>query len=150
MLSVVGLPRLFFPRSSFIKPRSLYSSTSLNYNAKPSHKFSSTIALVHTCPQSESEPEFKKPYLSYKIDEQYEKAGLKKELIPKHIAVILDGSRRWLKAQGKPLDYVPFFQTNALFADLCIKWGVGTATTFIYSYDNLQRGKVCFSLSFVL
>ncbi|KAL2932777.1 Dehydrodolichyl diphosphate synthase 4, partial [Bienertia sinuspersici] len=74
--------------------------------------------------------------------------GLKKDLIPRHIAVIFDGNRRWLKAQGKPLDYVPFFQINGLFANLCLKWGVAAATTFIYSYDNLQRGKEATELIF--
>ncbi|XP_057250779.1 dehydrodolichyl diphosphate synthase CPT5, chloroplastic [Beta vulgaris subsp. vulgaris] len=74
-------------------------------------------------------------------DEEFSKEGLRKDLIPKHIAIILDGNRRWLKEQGKPLDYMPFFHINHLFADLCLKWGVSAATTFIYSYDNLQRGK---------
>ncbi|XP_021762223.1 dehydrodolichyl diphosphate synthase 4-like [Chenopodium quinoa] len=84
----------------------------------------------------------------YNNDEKYLEVDLKKELIPKHVAIILDGSRRWLKAQGKPLNYDPFFQANTLFADLCLKWGVSTATTFIYSFKNLQRGQEANDLLF--
>uniref|UniRef100_A0A803MMU8 Alkyl transferase n=1 Tax=Chenopodium quinoa TaxID=63459 RepID=A0A803MMU8_CHEQI len=54
---------------------------------------------------------------------------------------MLDGTRRWHKAQGIPLSYDPFFAANTLFADLCLKWGIATATTFIYSIKNLQRGQ---------
>ncbi|KAL2928452.1 Dehydrodolichyl diphosphate synthase 4 [Bienertia sinuspersici] len=83
-----------------------------------------------------------------KKDCEYPKEGLKKDLIPRHIAVIFDGNRRWLKAQGKPLYYIPFFQINSLFANLCLKWGVATATTFVSCYDNLQRGKEANELLF--
>lgn len=69
-------------------------------------------------------------------------------MMPKHVAIILDGSRRWLRAQGKPLNYEPFFQANTLFADLCLKWGVEAATTFIYSFKNLQRGEEANDLIF--
>ncbi|XP_021762358.1 uncharacterized protein LOC110727128 [Chenopodium quinoa] len=85
---------------------------------------------------------------SHKNYEKYLEVDLKKELIPKHVAIILDGSRRWLKAQGKPLNYDPFFQANTLFADLCLKWGVSTATTFMYSFKNLQRGQEANDLLF--
>ncbi|KAL2901976.1 Dehydrodolichyl diphosphate synthase 2 [Bienertia sinuspersici] len=84
-----------------------------------------------------------------KLDEDYyARVGLKKEMIPNHVAIILDGSRRWLKAQGKPLNYQPFFEANTLFADLCLKWGVGTATSFVYSLKNLNRGKEANDLIF--
>ncbi|KAL9230766.1 hypothetical protein vseg_006077 [Gypsophila vaccaria] len=68
--------------------------------------------------------------------------------VPKHVAIILDGSRRWLKAHGKPLSYDPFFDANLLFADLCIKWNVGTATSFVYSLKNLERGEEANNLIF--
>ncbi|KAL9230767.1 hypothetical protein vseg_006078 [Gypsophila vaccaria] len=75
-------------------------------------------------------------------------ANLQLENVPKHVAIILDGSRRWLKAHGKPLSYDPFFDANLLFADLCIKWNVGTATSFVYSLKNLERGEEANNLIF--
>ncbi|KAK9668762.1 hypothetical protein RND81_13G084600 [Saponaria officinalis] len=74
------------------------------------------------------------------IEDQYESLGLRREWMPNHVAVILDGTRRWSKANGKPVNYQPFFQANTLFADLCLRWGIGTATTYIYSLKNLLRG----------
>ncbi|KAH9620187.1 hypothetical protein KSS87_019006 [Heliosperma pusillum] len=68
-------------------------------------------------------------------------ADLRRDNVPKHVAIILDGSRRWFKAHDKPLSYEPFFEANLLFADLCIKWGILTATAFIYSIRNMERGK---------
>ena len=30
---------------------------------------------------------------------------LKKENMPRHIGIIMDGNRRWARAQGKPISY---------------------------------------------
>ena len=34
--------------------------------------------------------------------EAYEKLGLPRDVLPRHIAVIMDGNGRWAKQQGKP------------------------------------------------
>ncbi|KAK9668764.1 hypothetical protein RND81_13G084900 [Saponaria officinalis] len=74
------------------------------------------------------------------IEDQYGSFGVRRDCIPNHVSIILDGNRRWSKKNGRPLSYQPFFQANTLFADLCLRWGIGTATTYIYSLKNLERG----------
>lgn len=152
-----GSRALFFPSSSFVKPHpKIWSSMSTISTSSTITYCSQTLSPKTTEEEACAKTGMKKVFIPKHVDnappvylsqkteeEEYEKAGVRKELIPKHIAIILDGNRRWLKERGEPLNYVPFFQSNALFADLCLKWGVSTATTFIYSYDNLQRGKVC-------
>ncbi|XP_074282468.1 uncharacterized protein LOC141606989 [Silene latifolia] len=79
----------------------------------------------------------------------YTQADLRLDNVPKHVAIILDGNRRWLKARDKPLiSYEPFFEANLVFADLCIKWGILTATSFVYSLKNLERGQEANDLLF--
>ncbi|XP_048500216.1 uncharacterized protein LOC104885360 [Beta vulgaris subsp. vulgaris] len=158
MMSLVGRPNFSFPFSSITKAHPK-SSAVLRYNNPNLIKMSSSISTLSTgvgnedSHSSTSSTGCERASLSTSMlrkstDEEFSKEGLRKDLIPKHIAIILDGNRRWLKEQGKPLDYMPFFHINHLFADLCLKWGVSAATTFIYSYDNLQRGKEANDLIF--
>lgn len=158
MMSLVGRPNFSFPFSSITKAHPK-SSAVLRYNNPNLIKMSSSISTLstgvgnedsHSSTSStcyETASSLSTSMLRKSTDEEFSKEGLRKDLIPKHIAIILDGNRRWLKEQGKPLDYMPFFHINHLFADLCLKWGVSAATTFVYSYDNLQRGKVRTSFS---
>ncbi|XP_021752756.1 dehydrodolichyl diphosphate synthase 2-like [Chenopodium quinoa] len=59
-------------------------------------------------------------------------------IIPKHVAITLDGCRRWHKARGLDLDYKSFFQANLRFVEYCLKWKVGTATSYIYGLRNFK------------
>uniref|UniRef100_A0A7C9ETX8 Alkyl transferase n=1 Tax=Opuntia streptacantha TaxID=393608 RepID=A0A7C9ETX8_OPUST len=67
--------------------------------------------------------------------------GLRRELMPKHVAAILDGNRRWAQLHGKELDYDAFCYGYLDLADLCIKWGIPTLTCFIFSTENWKRTK---------
>ncbi|XP_074282527.1 dehydrodolichyl diphosphate synthase 4-like [Silene latifolia] len=81
-------------------------------------------------------------------DHEYAKVGLRRDLMPRHVAVILDGNRRWLKSHGKELDYRPFYKANMLVVDLCLKWGIPTVTSFIYGLRTLGRSKEANDLLF--
>ncbi|XP_021762353.1 dehydrodolichyl diphosphate synthase 2-like [Chenopodium quinoa] len=59
-------------------------------------------------------------------------------IIPKHVAITLDGCRRWHKARGLDLDYKSFFQANLRFVEYCLKWKVATATSYIYGLRNFK------------
>lgn len=74
-------------------------------------------------------------------DVKYSTVGLRRgeSMIPKHVATSLDGNRRWLKIHGLDLDYKPFFQANMKFVEYCLKWGVGTGTSYMYGLGNMKH-----------
>lgn len=73
-----------------------------------------------------------------KVDDEY--SNLRESMtIPKHVAISLDGNRRWLKNHGRDdIDYTPFFQATIKFVEYCVKWGVGTATAYISGLGNIH------------
>ncbi|KAI3843115.1 hypothetical protein MKW92_037989 [Papaver armeniacum] len=70
-------------------------------------------------------------------------SGLIRERIPKHVAVIMDGNRRWAKQKGlttrdghdaglgRVIELVP----------LCCKYGVKVLTVFAFSTENWNRSQ---------
>lgn len=91
---------------------------------------------------------FGNPIVMPPKNDPYLRVGLRRELVPKHVAAILDGNRRWAKAHGKELDYEPFCHGYLALADLCIKWGVGTLSCFLFSTENWKRTKEANDLLF--
>ncbi|XP_024975553.1 dehydrodolichyl diphosphate synthase 2-like [Cynara cardunculus var. scolymus] len=71
-------------------------------------------------------------------------AGLQRELIPKHVAVVMDGNRRWARLRGLMPEAGYLAGAGALKAvvNLCSKWGIQTLTVFAFSSDNWLRPKV--------
>ncbi|MCL7030694.1 hypothetical protein MKW94_015069 [Papaver nudicaule] len=71
-------------------------------------------------------------------------AGLIREQIPKHVAVIMDGNRRWAKKKGLP----PMFGHEAMVpriievVGLCCKWGIKVLTVYAFSTENWSRPQV--------
>lgn len=65
-------------------------------------------------------------------------AELKEELMPKHVAVIVDGHRRWAKTRGlPPLEgYVALVQPLRRVVKLCLSWGIKIFTVFVLSTEN--------------
>ena len=66
---------------------------------------------------------------------------LSSELLPKHIAIIMDGNGRWAKAQGKPR---VFGHKNGVSAvrkaiSTSAKLGIKAITLFAFSSENLRR-----------
>ncbi|KAL2901125.1 Dehydrodolichyl diphosphate synthase 2 [Bienertia sinuspersici] len=102
----------------------------INLRNNCSNYFAPTI----TCAQNGDEK-----FDSKKEEEYYTKIVFQPEgsTIPKHIAISLDGNRRWLKLHGLDLDYRPFFQAHMRFIDYCLKWKVTTATNYIYRIGNM-------------
>lgn len=68
---------------------------------------------------------------------------LKRELLPKHVAVIMDGNGRWAKRQGLPRVMGHKAGVDAL-KDLlrcCQDWGVQALTAYAFSTENWKRPK---------
>ncbi|KVI03339.1 Di-trans-poly-cis-decaprenylcistransferase-like protein [Cynara cardunculus var. scolymus] len=68
-------------------------------------------------------------------------AGLQRELIPKHVAVVMDGNRRWARLRGLMPEAGYLAGAGALKAvvNLCSKWGIQTLTVFAFSSDNWEN-----------
>ncbi|KAK6120270.1 hypothetical protein DH2020_045961 [Rehmannia glutinosa] len=71
-------------------------------------------------------------------------AGLRRELMPRHVAVIMDGNRRWARMKGLPvgLGYEAGVRSLRRIVELCGKWGISVLTVFAFSSDNWFRPKV--------
>ncbi|XP_060176772.1 cis-prenyltransferase 4, chloroplastic-like [Lycium barbarum] len=69
---------------------------------------------------------------------------LNKELMPKHVAVIMDGNRRWARMKGLPvaLGYEAGIRSLRKLVELCCKWGINALTVFAFSAENWSRPKV--------
>ncbi|PMB04178.1 isoprenyl transferase [Fischerella thermalis CCMEE 5198] len=66
---------------------------------------------------------------------------LKRELLPKHVAVIMDGNGRWAKHQGLPRIMGHKAGVDAL-KDLlrcCKDWGIEALTAYAFSTENWGR-----------
>ncbi|XP_073279026.1 cis-prenyltransferase 4, chloroplastic-like isoform X2 [Primulina huaijiensis] len=67
-----------------------------------------------------------------------------KDSMPIHVAVIMDGNRRWAQMRGLPS--VSGYEAGAhafrTVVDLCCKWRITVLTVFVFSSDNWTRPKV--------
>ena len=70
-----------------------------------------------------------------------EKAEVKKGKIPEHIALIMDGNRRWAKNQGLPVAVGHFKGVDALvrIVPAAIELGIKTLTVYSFSTENWKR-----------
>ena len=73
---------------------------------------------------------------------------LSEELMPNHVAVIMDGNGRWAKQRGLPVSAGHLAGARSLreLVEICCKWGVRVLTVFAFSYDNWIRPKVRFTI----
>ena len=64
-----------------------------------------------------------------------------KNYMPKHIAIIMDGNRRWAKAQGKPasLGHKEGAKTLEKIVRYANKIGLGYITVYAFSTENWKR-----------
>ncbi|KAL3850298.1 hypothetical protein ACJIZ3_012180 [Penstemon smallii] len=69
--------------------------------------------------------------------------GLKVELMPKHVAVILDGNRRWAKEKGLAVElgHKEGKRVMMELAFLSSKWGIKVLSLFAFSTENWTRPK---------
>ncbi|XP_028793850.1 dehydrodolichyl diphosphate synthase 2-like [Neltuma alba] len=69
---------------------------------------------------------------------------LRPDLMPKNVAVIMDGNRRWAEMRGLPesAGHEAGIQSMRRIIDLCCSWGIKVLTLFWFSSDNWNRPKV--------
>jgi len=81
---------------------------------------------------------FKPAYDAY---EKYLMERVKNGQIPKHVAIIMDGNRRWAKKLEKPPWYGHFFGSQKLeeIMDWCMELGIRTLTVYAFSTENFRR-----------
>ncbi|XP_021744843.1 uncharacterized protein LOC110710809 [Chenopodium quinoa] len=70
--------------------------------------------------------------------------GLQRELMPRHVAMILDGNRRWAKKRGLiPVEgYEAGLATLGEIITLCRRWNIPIISLFMFSSENWLRPKV--------
>ncbi|CAN6330771.1 unnamed protein product [Urochloa humidicola] len=68
-------------------------------------------------------------------------AGLRPELMPRHVAFVPDGHRRWAQARGltKLEGYEAGAQAFKKIVELSSTWGIHAITVFAFSTENLGR-----------
>ncbi len=74
---------------------------------------------------------------------EYLPSDLKKELLPKHVAVIMDGNGRWAIGRGLPR-IMGHKQGVNILKDLlrcCQDWGIKALTVYAFSTENWGRPK---------
>ena len=69
--------------------------------------------------------------------------NLEKENLPKHIAIIMDGNRRWAKAQGKPAGFghKEGAKTLEKIVRYANKIGIEHITVYAFSTENWKRAE---------
>ncbi|KAL2899130.1 Dehydrodolichyl diphosphate synthase 2 [Bienertia sinuspersici] len=70
-------------------------------------------------------------------------ANLRQELMPRHVAIILDGNGRWAAKRGHGPEVGHDAGVIALIEvmGLCARWGIPVATFFVFSSENWRRTK---------
>ncbi|KAG5550521.1 hypothetical protein RHGRI_015478 [Rhododendron griersonianum] len=63
--------------------------------------------------------------------------------MPEHVAVIMDGNRRWARTRGLPAvaGYEAGLRALKGMVQLCCRWGIRVLTVFAFSSDNWLRPK---------
>ena len=76
-------------------------------------------------------------------------AGLRADLMPKHVALIMDGNRRWAVARDLPAISGHNAGHKAIkeIGRLCCKWKIQVLSVFAFSTENWTRPKVSHSPS---
>ncbi|MEM0377366.1 MAG: undecaprenyl diphosphate synthase family protein, partial [Thermofilum sp.] len=77
----------------------------------------------------------------YKLYERLLESEVKKGLVPAHVAIIMDGNRRWARERGLPP--ILGHRYGAMVVEDVLKWcydlGVRTVTLYVLSTENLAR-----------
>jgi tritrans,polycis-undecaprenyl-diphosphate synthase [geranylgeranyl-diphosphate specific] len=79
----------------------------------------------------------------YRFYESVLSENIKKGKVPKHIAIILDGNRRWAsnKSADRVLGHIAGADTAEKLLEWCHEIGITTITLFLLSTENLERTK---------
>ncbi|WOH02290.1 hypothetical protein DCAR_0521679 [Daucus carota subsp. sativus] len=68
---------------------------------------------------------------------------LRPELMPNHVAIIMDGNRRWARQRNLPVfdGHTAGKETLKELTRLCSKWGIKVLSVFAFSTENWSRPK---------
>ena len=77
----------------------------------------------------------------YDLYERYLLEKVKEGKIPEHVAIIMDGNRRWAKKLEKPPWYGHLFGSQKLeeILEWCRELGIRTLTVYAFSTENFKR-----------
>ncbi len=77
----------------------------------------------------------------YDLYERYLFEKVKLGNMPKHVAIIMDGNRRWARKLEKPPWYGHYFGSKKLeeIIEWCIDLGIRTLTVYAFSTENFRR-----------
>ncbi|MEM4246001.1 MAG: polyprenyl diphosphate synthase [Candidatus Bathyarchaeia archaeon] len=77
----------------------------------------------------------------YKIYEKALERQVKSAVMPEHIAVILDGNRRWAEkhAMDRSLGHYFGARRGVSFLEWCLDLGIKTVTVYVFSKENFRR-----------
>ncbi|MDN5962508.1 MAG: polyprenyl diphosphate synthase [Propionibacterium sp.] len=99
--------------------------------------------MVHHEGASETWDRLSPTRLIYSTYETRLRAGLDPREMPRHVAVLADGNRRWARtnAPGQPLEvgYKAGADKLREFVGWCDEVGIGVVTLWVLSTENLQR-----------
>jgi ditrans,polycis-polyprenyl diphosphate synthase len=77
------------------------------------------------------------------------RSGLRAELMPRHVALVLDGNRRWAQARG--LTTLEGYEAGAealkKTVELSAAWGIRAITVFAFSPENFKRPQASYIAS---
>jgi undecaprenyl diphosphate synthase len=75
------------------------------------------------------------------IELQYLPLDLNKELLPQHVAVIMDGNGRWAKSRSLPriMGHKAGADTLKNLLRCCQDWGIQALTVYAFSTENWKR-----------
>ncbi|EOY07221.1 Undecaprenyl pyrophosphate synthetase family protein, putative [Theobroma cacao] len=95
-------------------------------------------ALIHQCKEEEEEA------FDGRVEDQTLPLGLRPEALPRHVAVIMDGNRRWARLRDLPVGsgYEAGVRSLRKIVELCCEWGIKVLSVFAFSSDNWFRPKV--------
>ncbi|KAG8362982.1 hypothetical protein BUALT_BualtUnG0017000 [Buddleja alternifolia] len=74
------------------------------------------------------------------------------ELLPKHVALIIDGHGRWAKNKGLPIEHAHYESKQKLKQLIlkCRKFGIKILTVYVFSTEKWNRPKARFALLSVI
>ena len=78
---------------------------------------------------------------AYRIYEKYLESQVRRGAVPRHVAIIMDGNRRWARQKGLPpwLGHDEGARTAERVLDWCRELGIRVATLYALSTENLNR-----------
>ncbi|KAM3689796.1 hypothetical protein ACJW31_09G073300 [Castanea mollissima] len=75
------------------------------------------------------------------VEENILPAGLRRESMPRHVALVMDGNRRWARIRGLPVGsgYEAGVRSLRSVVELCCKLGIRVLSVFAFSSENWFR-----------